>query len=349
MAAKKEKIETETRESETWTVSRQGEVPVDAKPTAPAVRVTLFERIESSTREILDYSSMSEFMGEPGSWVIISDEKHNEQRFKNSNRAFGEASYIGVQHVNKLYGMALTHNAPIPLEEIATLRNVLKDQKALQSLVRKGKDRVEYRMLQGDDLMIALQHARNFFRNIDDELNLAFRFRISHKMWTSGKDRHGQPIQIIAKPEKVANEKAEIYRQLLGYSPTILVTVSYHAWTSTDKRNREYVLHQALSHVVIDEDTGAVVIARPDVSAFQKTVEEFTDVLSEHDRAFVRAAIRGAVNHGRKLDFFGLSHEQIVEASGLDPDMFENTDTDPKKPTRGKAARIENMTAGSRA
>jgi hypothetical protein len=313
--AKKQKTQapTEVQDVRTFRVSHAG---IDGEQ-SPAIEIAVTARVLTDTREPIDYSADVRFAG-PDGWQSIYTENQRNARHKKESACFDKASDAAKEYVYNKYGEALDNANGEATEKLNRLRNLMKDAMGLEKLRLRGRARVRFEILGGLDAILALRTVREHFPVADQNLNIAFRFRKpeDNKPWVSGKDFRGKPNALAAKVEKVASEKVETYREILGYAPSIMVTIDYATWRDSSDRRRQAILHNVLTRVHYNAEKSTFGLVNAQFVGSAETLEKFADVLSPNAKDLARSVLKGAALIGRQLDFFGLSAEECLTLSG---------------------------------
>lgn len=294
------------------------------------------------TREAIDFKATAEVNNHAGVWINHlrgADALHYHTKRID---AFNEAKAVLIEIIYQQYCDSLDKNDWRGIREMNQLRSVLRDEAALELARLKDKPRVIYEFLRDEAEMLALKLARRYFTDADEALNLAFRFRKSSdgQIWTSGRDLKGEPRPVRVKIEKVAAEKAEIFRQLNGHAPTFLLTICWPTWAKLNDRQRQAMLHEALSRAWYDGDTGSAAVALPDLAISGETAGLFADALTETQRHVIGDAIRNAIDQGAQLSIFGLMEEDIADVVTLStntpqkPEQAAETPEEPAPPAK---------------
>lgn len=316
----------------------KGRVENDRRTVAPVLRIEIREALSKNSEPTTGFEFDVEFQpvgakkGEP----VAAPKGHSW--FRKEYEAIDAAKEVAAAHVKKIAKELRDAGDAEAFKSMRKFLCVLRDHCMIEKAVVKGQKRIRYAPFDGEDELLASGIAMGYFDHIDTVANIYFRTRLCSdgKDWTSGKDRDGIALLVGGQIKKPGSGEIEMFRELLGYAPTFIVTVDASYWRTHNRREREALIHRLLSSACYNAESKAFFIAKG-VQVFAETLRQFPDAARPEEAELSIKLIEGMLRDGLQLDALNLT---LIEAE---------TKTDfakvaPAKKEAPKGARVLNGT-----
>ena len=286
----------------------KGRVENDRRTTAPVLRIGIREALSKNAEPTTGFEFEVEFqpVGAKKPEPVVAPKGHTW--FRKEYEALDAAKEHAAGHLKKIVKELRDAGDSEAVKAMRRFLCILRDQCVIERAVVKGQKRIYYAALDNDDDMLASGIAMSYFDHIDTVANIYFRTRLSSdgKDWTSGRDRDGIPLLVGGQIKKPSSGEVEMFRELIGYAPTFIVTVDASYWRAASRRKREALIHRLLSSAVYDADRKSFFIAKG-VQVFADTLKEFPDEIRAEEADLIRKALEGCIGNGEQLEVFGVS------------------------------------------
>lgn len=321
----------------------KGRVENDRRHVAPVLKIQIREALSKNSEPTTGFEYEVEFQpvgakkGEP-----VAQPK-GQTWFRKEYEALDAAKEVAAAHVKKVAKELRDSGDAEAFKSMRRFLCVLRDHCMIEKAVVKGQKRVRFTAFDDESELLASGIAMGYFDHIDTVANIYFRERLSSdgKDWTSGKDRDGIPLLVGGQIKKPGSGEIEMFRELLGYAPTFIVTVDSGWWRSHDRRHREALIHRLLSSACYNAESKSFFIAKG-VQVFAETLRQFPDAARPEEAELSIKLIEGMLRDGLQLDALNLT---LIEAETKTD--FAKVAPAKKAPTKG--ARVLETSNGASA